>query len=128
MLSHGSTLTHRKKFVTLAGGCAPEASTLPPVTVSRIFSNRRLPQFCSSQPRKLIFGMKHCFNPSRWNMKDYLNLFENGRLPQFFDSGRRPHYLENGRLPHFLWIEDGFNFFLLTTTSTRLIYYYVTAN
>jgi hypothetical protein len=26
-----------KKFVTLAGGCAPEASTLPPVTVSRIF-------------------------------------------------------------------------------------------
>jgi hypothetical protein len=26
-----------KKFATLAGGCAPEASTLPPVTVSRIF-------------------------------------------------------------------------------------------
>ena len=24
----------RKKIVTLAGGCAPEASTLPPVTVS----------------------------------------------------------------------------------------------
>ena len=36
MLSHGSTLTQRKKFATLAGGCAPEASTLPPVTVSRI--------------------------------------------------------------------------------------------
>jgi hypothetical protein len=26
-----------KKLVTLAGGCAPEASTLPPVTVSRFF-------------------------------------------------------------------------------------------
>ena len=39
MLSHGSTLTHRKKFATLSGGCAPEASTLPPVTVSRIFYN-----------------------------------------------------------------------------------------
>jgi hypothetical protein len=26
-----------KKFATLAGGCAPEASTLPPATVSRIF-------------------------------------------------------------------------------------------
>ena len=37
ILSHGSTLTHRKKFATLAGGCAPEASTLPPVTVSPIF-------------------------------------------------------------------------------------------
>ena len=37
MLSHGSTLTQRKKFATLAGGCAPEASTLPPVTVSRFF-------------------------------------------------------------------------------------------
>ena len=28
----------QKKIVTLAGGCAPEASTLPPVTVSRIFT------------------------------------------------------------------------------------------
>ena len=25
--------------MTLAGGCAPEASTLPPVTLSRIFSS-----------------------------------------------------------------------------------------
>ena len=30
-------ITHGKKFATLTGGCAPEASTLPPVTVSRIF-------------------------------------------------------------------------------------------
>jgi hypothetical protein len=28
-----------KKFATLTGGCTPEASTLPPVTVSRIFSS-----------------------------------------------------------------------------------------
>ena len=28
-----------KNFVTLAGGCVPEASTLPPVTVSQIFLN-----------------------------------------------------------------------------------------
>ena len=37
MLLNGSTLTHRKKIATLAGGCAPEASTLPPVTVSQFF-------------------------------------------------------------------------------------------
>ena len=46
MLSHGSTLTHRKKFATLSGGCAPEASTLPPVTVSRIFSAKLTTKFC----------------------------------------------------------------------------------
>ena len=28
-----------KKFATLTGGCVPEASTLPPVTVSRFFFN-----------------------------------------------------------------------------------------
>ena len=32
----GCATLNGKKFVTLAGGCAPEASTLPPVTVSHI--------------------------------------------------------------------------------------------
>ena len=35
-----NTILHKddwKKFVTLAGGCAPEASTLSPVTVSQFF-------------------------------------------------------------------------------------------
>ena len=32
-----SAMLTGKKFVTFAGGCAPEASTLPPVTVSQIF-------------------------------------------------------------------------------------------
>ena len=40
MTLYGSISSHRKKFATLAGGCAPEASTLPPVTVSRIFFYR----------------------------------------------------------------------------------------
>ena len=31
-----------KKFMTLAGGCVPEASTLPPVTVSRILHKNHL--------------------------------------------------------------------------------------
>ena len=29
-------------------------------------------------------------NNSIWNMEDDLNIFENGRRPQFFEIGRRP--------------------------------------
>jgi hypothetical protein len=32
----------------------------------------------------LIFGMQHCFNPTRWNMEENLNIFENERQPQCF--------------------------------------------
>jgi hypothetical protein len=37
------------------------------------------PQFCFMQPRELISGMQHCFNPT---------FFLNQRRPQFFDNGR----------------------------------------
>ena len=37
------------------------------------------------QPRKLISGMQPYFDPSRWNVEDHLNIFENGRRPQFLD-------------------------------------------
>ena len=30
-------------------------------------------------------------------MEDYLDIFENGRRPQFFENGRRPQFIENGR-------------------------------
>ena len=36
----------------------------------------------SRQPRKLIFGMQPYSNPTRRNMEDDLNIFENGRRPQ----------------------------------------------
>ena len=36
------TKTTGKKFVTLAGGCEPEVSTLPPVTVSQIFGSEKM--------------------------------------------------------------------------------------
>ena len=55
MLSHGSTLTHRKKFATLSGGCAPEASTLPPVTVSRIFYFNSITLDKSLSPMQIFF-------------------------------------------------------------------------
>ena len=67
--------------------------------------------------------MHYCYNPTRWNMEDNLNLFENGRWPQYFS--RQPkglifsmqtyfnrtrwnmednlNFLENGRQPQFLW-------------------------
>ena len=38
----------------------------------------------SRQPRKLILCMQPCYNPIRINIKDDLNIFENGRRPQFF--------------------------------------------
>ena len=34
----------QKKIVTLSGGCAPEARTLPPMTVLRFFLNDDLPK------------------------------------------------------------------------------------
>ena len=37
----------------------------------------------SRQPRKLISGMQPYVNPTRWIMEDDLNIFENGRQPQF---------------------------------------------
>ena len=45
----------------------------------QIFPNGRWPQFCSRQPRELLFGMQHCFNQTRWNIKDNLNFFESWR-------------------------------------------------
>ena len=44
MLSHGSTHTHQKKIAALAGGCEPEASTLP--SVSQFFSLSYATVFC----------------------------------------------------------------------------------
>ena len=57
------------------------------------FSNGRQPQFWSRHPRKLIFGMPPYFDPTRWNMEDDLNNFENGRRSHFFSS--------HGGLPQF---------------------------
>ena len=37
--SYGSILAHQQKIHDIAGGCAPEASTLPPVTVSQFVFN-----------------------------------------------------------------------------------------
>ena len=44
----------------------------------------------SRQPRKLILGMQPYFGPTRWNMEEDLNIFENGTGPQFFSIGWRP--------------------------------------
>ena len=46
--------------------------------------------------------MQSCYNPTRRNMEDDLNIFENGRRPQFLRNGRRPKFLGNGRRPQFL--------------------------
>ena len=35
----------------------------------QFFPNGRWPLFFSRKPRKLVFGMQHCFNPTRWNIK-----------------------------------------------------------
>jgi hypothetical protein len=40
--------------------------------------------FLSRQTSKLIFGMPPYFDPTRRTMEDNLNIFENGRQPQFF--------------------------------------------
>ena len=55
--------------------------------------------------------MQPYFNPTRWNMEDDLNIFENGRRPQlfskwkttyiYFENGRRPQFFENERQPFF---------------------------
>ena len=34
-------------------------------------------------------------------MEDDLNLFENGRQPQYVDNVRQPQVFGNGRQPHF---------------------------
>jgi hypothetical protein len=36
------------------------------------------------QPRKLTFGMQLYSNPTRRNIEEDLNIFENGRRPQLF--------------------------------------------
>ena len=46
----------------------------------------------SRQPTKLSFSMQPYINPTRRNMEDDLNIFENGRRPQFFENGRRPQF------------------------------------
>ena len=41
----------------------------------QFFFNGRGPQFCSRQRRELVFGMQHCFNPTRGNVEEDLILF-----------------------------------------------------
>ena len=36
--------------------------------------------------------MQPYFNQTRKNMEDNLNIFENGRRPQYFENGRRPQF------------------------------------
>ena len=55
-------------------------------------SNGRRPKFCSRQPKKMIFGMQPYFDPTRWNTEDDLNIFSNGRWPQFFSNGKWPQF------------------------------------
>ena len=38
-------------------------------------------------------------NPTRRNMEDDLDIFENGRQPQFFLKEDDLNFFENGRLP-----------------------------
>jgi hypothetical protein len=54
----------------------------------QFYSNGRRPQFCSSQLRDLIFGMQHCFNPTRGNMEDDLNCLKMEQDLSFFVNGR----------------------------------------
>jgi hypothetical protein len=50
-------------------------------------------------------------NLRRIFFEDNLNIFENGRRPQFMLNGRQPQFLNNGRPLHlFFVIEDGHNF------------------
>jgi hypothetical protein len=46
-------------------------------------------EFFSMQPRLLVFGTQHCFNPTRWNIEEDLHFFENGRQCPFFLSKRK---------------------------------------
>ena len=51
------------------------------------------------QPRNLIFGMQPYSNPTRRNMEDDLNIFENGRRPPFLKKEDDLNFFENGRRP-----------------------------
>jgi hypothetical protein len=51
-------------------------TTTPPRLITIYFTSR--------QPRKLIFGMQSYSNPTRRNIADHLNIFENGRQPQIY--------------------------------------------
>jgi hypothetical protein len=55
------------------------------------------------QPIQQIFGMQPSFDPTRWNMVDNLNIFENQRQLQFFFKWKKTlsWKLENGRQPPF---------------------------
>jgi hypothetical protein len=46
-----------------------------------------------------MFGMQPYYNQTRQNMEDNLNIFENGRRPQFFFKGRQLKKFKNGRQP-----------------------------
>jgi hypothetical protein len=35
------------------------------------------------QPTELVFGMQHCFNPTRWNIKDDIKFFKR-KMTSFF--------------------------------------------
>jgi hypothetical protein len=47
----------------------------------------------------MIFGMQPYSNPTGRNMEDDLNIFENGRRPQFFLKEDDLIFFENGRRP-----------------------------
>ena len=88
-------------------------------------SNGRRPKFCSRQPKKMIFGMQPYFDPTRWNTEDDLNIFSNGRWPQFFSNGRRPQFFPNGRQPYFVLVNLGswfseYNLILTQPTATSI--------
>ena len=55
--------------------------------------------------------MKSCYNTSRRNIEDDLNIFENGRQSQFLGNGRRPQVLGNGRRLNFVEMEGDLNIF-----------------
>jgi hypothetical protein len=57
-------------------------------------------QATSRQPRKLTFGMHPYSNPSRRNLEEDLNIFENGRRPKFFSPKEDDlNFFENERQP-----------------------------
>ena len=48
-----------------------------------------------------LFGMQHCFNPTRWHMEDDLNFLKMEDVLIFFENGRQPQFI--------LMIEDNLN-------------------
>ena len=74
-----------------------------------------------------MFIIQPYTKPTRINMEDNHNIFENGRRPQTFENGRRPQFLDkwkttsiyflNGRQPQFIFpMEEDHTFFKWKTT------------